>query len=417
MDFNRSFNRAALIAASAWTALTLAACAGGDPVSTTKDEENIGQPLETVTPVVGNDGNETQAIAIFDATTKGVHRFDVDNMTHLGFNYVSDPDQKHFVLTHPQGNYVIDLTWKHMTIFTKDGYSFKDPIRFQGTPKSAAFFPGQGYLAVYDTMSNVSLLKLNSEGVVVKKAAKGSLVSGATIKAGDMDNQGRLILALSNGTVAVADVEASLDDPNGWVFLGGAPAATGISDINWVAPIFGTTRVLVRSASTLGLWDYMARTMIATKSLSGLTTAKLSKAHDPHVLVTGGSSTDKTKTLIYADGNVLAERVISQTPHMILTSVLNLGINRWQIVGTDVQRNYGWWNDVNFVKTDRRLRAYRFSDMLAIQDLPLDNRGEACLANSYLFTLMPSELGFALRQNVEDGTAITLRKFNQPYIK
>lgn len=65
-------------------------------------------------------------------------------------------------------------------------------------------------LVMYDDLNTVGIVKMDSNGQVVKAWVGGNLLGSANIQAGDLLSNGKLILTLSNKSIAVVDVAQTL---------------------------------------------------------------------------------------------------------------------------------------------------------------------------------------------------------------
>src|SRR6185503_16676421 len=102
-------------------------------------------------------------------------------------------------------------------------------------PKSASYQASRGYLVVYDDLHAVGIFKLNPLGAVISYWMSGPVVTGdVTISSGDLDDEGKLVLGLSDNSIMVVDVEQSLTQQN---YVSVNQFATGLTDLQWIAPI------------------------------------------------------------------------------------------------------------------------------------------------------------------------------------
>src|SRR5262249_11409495 len=152
------------------------------------------------------DGEQNDKVVFFDETTRRIHQFDMQHMTHDRSLSVDSPGAKHYVLFHQQGNYIVDLTDKHLTVFGANTTAH-DPIHFEGKPVSAAFSPELGYLVIYDDLQSVGVIKLSADGQVAGAHVFGSeLADGVSISAGEILPDGHLALAMTEGSVYLVDL-------------------------------------------------------------------------------------------------------------------------------------------------------------------------------------------------------------------
>lgn len=387
--------------------LALAACTPS--LSISPDENNIGEILGGVSSLIAPDG-ETNEVAIFDETTRKIHRFDLGTMSHKTALSVTNPGEKHYVIGDSQGRFVVDLTLKHLTIFDRDGRAQHDPIKLFGKPRSAAFRENLGLLVVYDDLMNVGIVKMSATGLVQSTWVGGPVIEGATIAAGDVDEAGRLVLMMSDGVIVIVNIDQTIAQDK-WVFT---KFDSGLTGVSWLAPLSGDNgrRVLVRSRSKVAILDLVSETNVSERDVSGETAVKLSKSGDPHVITQAGSS---EITLVYAEGAVLkARKMFKQTPYL-MNSHLDVNGDTWTSVETTYQPTI-IWNDTDQYRESRALKKYRVSDLRALQYKPVVGKAQIRLAESYIFALFPSELGYAVRYNIMDDSARELRAFNLNYL-
>lgn len=389
-------------------AVALSACTPSLTVN--PDENNIGEVLGTVTALIAPGGAETNEVAIFDETTRKIHRFDLAAMTHKNSLSVVNPGEKHYVIGDSQGRFVVDLTLKHLTIFDRDGCAQNDPIKMFGKPRSAAFREALGLLVVYDDLMNVGIVKMNALGQVEKTWVGGPVIEDATIAAGDVDEAGRLVLVMNDGVVVIVDVEQTIAQDK-WVF---SKFPSTLTELNWLAPLKGDggRRVLVRSRSTIAIIDLVDQNVAAQLGVSDETAVKLSKSGDPHIVLQGANSEIR---LVYAESAALKSRTLfKQTPYL-MSSHLDVAGDTWTSVETTYQPTL-LWNDVNEYREARALKKYRLSDLRALQYKAVVGKAQIRLATSYVFALFPSELGYAVRYNIMDEGTSELRAFNLNYL-
>ncbi len=384
------------------------------------DDHIIGNSVQTVSALRSADGSEAKNIVIFDETVRRIHQFNVTDMTFVRSFAVSNPAEKHYVLYSDLGNYTIDLTSKGLTIFNKYGQANKDPITFQGTPISAAFRPELNLLVVYDDLMSIGILKLDSNGEVIQSWVGGSdIINDLSSSAGDLTETGFLSLALSDGSIAVVDVNQSLASRS-WVLVAGTPFATTLSNIKWVAPIAGhPEQLLAESSQSLALINTSTHTILSSFDLTGFHVDKVSKIIDPHLFLRG--SDGETFKLVYVEGSQVKAKTFYPRDNVffsanhILTSTLDLAKNTWSFVDTNYSQP-GLFDDINEIRENRTYKSYRMSDKLAISKLPVASQVQVQLAEKFIFALHPSEIGYATRTDVNSGEEIPARYFNIPYI-
>jgi hypothetical protein len=309
------------------------------------------------------------------------------------------------------------LSEKGISIFNRYDQANHNPIKFLGKPISAAFLPSKGLLIVYDDLMSVGMLKLDNNGNVVKKWVGGAMIAnGHTIAAGDLNANGQLILALSDGSVVLTNPEASMDAQS-WVKDDPTPMTTGLIDIKWLAPLPKTpNQVMIRAAGNIALLDLTTRTIISSYAIVD-TVTKLSKFNDPHVVMKNGSQVK----VAYVKNSQIDVKVfyLSISKFMmnsLLSSNLDLNKNTWSFVDTTEERQYYFYNDLDASKKDRRFVRYDFDQVVATHQMNIANDTQVEIANDFIFALFPKALGHAVRYDIETEHQSELARFNLKFI-
>lgn len=385
----------------------------------TGSENVIGQNLEAITSLRTSDGSQKQTIALFDETIKKIHQFDLNLMSVDRALPVLYPNAKHYVLYSGASNYIVDLSEKHISIFDKNSVAQHEPIHFQGVPQSAAFRPDLGWLVVYDNLQSVGVVKLSSDGQVLDSHTFGSVVDAdKSIVSGDLNDDGNLILSLSDNSIAIVNLETIMSSkPKHWSSV---IQPTTLENISWIAPINGSAnKILMKTINKVVLYDITTASILSSIDITSSNVIKLSKNFNPHVVVsTSTSSID----LIYTDGMTLLKRTfnlvaIDQSSHYltefpILNSDLDINNDNWTCVYYNSSSGFSLFNDVNQKKTNRQLIRYRLSDKLALQTKVIKDNYQVKLGADYYFELSPSKIGYALKNSIIGDSVQEMSGFN-----
>jgi hypothetical protein len=372
----------------------------------------IGQKLESITPLRATDGEQKKKVSLYDPVVKKIHQFDLNQMTVLRTLPVLFPSEKHFVLDSGSSNYIVDLSEKHISIFDRFSIPQHQPIQMQGVPRSAAFRPDLGWLIVYDDLQSVGVLKLSDEGQVVDKYIFGSVVDGTnSIVSGDLLDDGRLVLALSDNSLSFVDLQASLalkPKPK-WIATN---QPTTFTKINWIAPLAANkNRLLIKTNTQIILYDHSTQAVVQSLDVYSGDVIKLSKSFDPHVVIKTGPTSMK---LIYTDGMALLSRAFELKDEVlpILHSDLDLKNDKWTYVYLKNTHGYSLFNDVNQRVEQRQLVRFRISDKLPLQNKAIQDRTQIKLTSDFYFALYPSVLGRAEVYSIESEQMKKMEKFN-----
>ena len=391
----------------------ISACDGGFGL---RDTNIIGDKLEDMSSLTSEQGTDIRQIAVFDQTVGRIHQFDTSNLNIERSLPVQNPGDQHSVLFNPEGNYIIDFSTKHVSIYDRQGQAQHNPISFVGKPVSAAFRPSLGLVVIYDSLMSVGILKLDADGRVIAKWKGGpDLGSNRTIAAGDIDAGGKLILALSDGSLVKVDTDQVLSNQAWPTGLTGMP--TGQEDIQWLAAVRGqANQVLVATKYRIFLFDTQAASVIgAVASMRG-NVLKRSKGVDAHVVSGAYWSGDAPTFLYYAGPAGVMSKQLTRMPAGVTNSRLDLVANSWTLVVADTNKTT-YPRPPNPDEFNRTIRQWRFSDLDSQLELPIPDNSKLVLASRSVFALMNNKLGWAYNYDLFGGPAKEKRGFNVPYIK
>jgi hypothetical protein len=402
----------------------LAACTPGPSPNDNRDENLIGERLEDLSPMTTREGTDLTSVAIYDSTTGRIDQFDLTSMTLTRSIPANNPSAKHHLLYDQTANYIIDLSVKNLTIYNNSASSSNsNPLHFLGTPQSAAFRASTGHLVIYDDLQSVGLLKIDSQGNVLNAWVGGPIVSGnLSIQSGDITADGKLVVALSDGSITVIDIDQSLAQQK-WVTTIG-PFASGLTDISWVGAVSSNAdQIMVRGSAEIALLSLSGQNTLSSQTIaSDQPILKYAKTPDPHILIqtSGTSPIQGGVTMYYAQNSqIQAKSTFSNTVSFqqnILSSRLDLAANTWTYMDSE-GGTWSLFNDYNINQSSRMLKRFRFTDLAAIQILPTDDNTQVEVTEQYVFELFPSQFGHAKRASMTDGSATEIKGFNLQYIR
>ncbi len=372
----------------------------------------IGDKLKDVSSLTSDTGQDLNKIVIFDPTVTRLQQFNLDTLQLERSLPTNNPGADHSVLYDAGGNYAIDFSAKNMTIFDSEGVAKVNPLRFVGKPKSASFRPSLGLLVVYDDLLSVGMLKLDSNGHIVKSWLTGpDFGNNVTIAAGDIDSLGRLVLGMNNGSIYVVDLEASMTPPQQWA---STSFATMLEGIEWLAPVRGDSdRVLVASSDAVNLVNVTTHTVEQTLSVRSSHIVKYSKSVDPHILIKN-YSTGKLQ-VVYVQGGAIQTKDVYYDSNLILQSRLDLVNDNWSFVDATKPEVYDY--SVPAEMQGRVINSYQFSSLLAVSTEKVPDKTKLESASQSVFALYTSSpLGYAVNFDLLSGQKGVIKNFNLPYI-
>ena len=407
----------------------LSACSGFKLNGDDKDQEGkIGVDLQTMSSMQTPYGVENSQVFLVDKTTRKIHQFNLNSMEHIRKFEIDSPEDDHFVLHQDPWEYIIDLSTKNFSILRFNGERNKNPLTQLGKPESYAYDSTNGYLVVYDSLKTIGILKLSKTGEVLKKLESSSYLENTyTVKCGDVTNSGKLILAVKNNQddkyyLAVIDLDLSVknqDEKNPKVFV---PVyyPINLDEIVWLAPNpKNLDQVIIKSKSKVSVYNFSTSTL-SSIDIGDWIVEKYSKVQDPHLIVAPKevyssfyyktNSSGKRK-LIYLDSSALKVIEFERNFNLISSSHLYVDKNEWRIVSHNSSKYY-YENDYNKVKDSRRFLKTRLSDLMALDELKIDDAAQINITNDYIFSLYPTKLGYVRRTHIRTNEVKENKLFN-----
>lgn len=380
------------------------------------DENIIGLRLETISHTNGIENQET--LDMFDETTRRIHSFNLRGEGLVKSFEVLNPEDDHFIIASNDSSFLVDLSQSQMSVYRYDGSASLDVVPFMGKPVSSAYNKNTGHLVVYDNLNSVSLLKINDAGDITKLWIGGPLVTGeGSILSGDISPSGELILSLANGSLAIVDIEESIDQEQ-WVYR--LDTSIPHSGVKWVA-VISADLILYQNPSKLVLYNYTLGTVLSEKDYpAGYEILGYGKTKDPHVIYKNQRLLNREYFVAYVDGGEikLKELVNHRGNKDFSQSRLDISANEFSYIGKTSTYLSGEEESFHWVdqKTNRVAFGYRFSDMLVTSRKQLPDGAELTRAKNYVFALFPSELGYAEKISTKSEQVETLSNFNVLYI-
>ncbi len=278
----------------------LISCASGSSQKKNPDGKSnmIGDTLQTTTDVILKSNSLANVFALADAHVKRVHVFNLEDLS-LKFSYLSsaESDATRNVISDLNGNYVVDLSTKHIEVINKEGSQAKNPFKFQGTPNSAAFHSTDGYLVVYDSLKSVGILKLSAQGKIEGSVLLGPLVGeNQSISSGEISDDGKLILSISDKSLIIVNLAETLAKQE-WIY--DTLDLKLDHELDWLTPIKDSNLILATSSEEILLIDYVDLNIKEKISIKNLSINRFKGIH-PHIYITG---TDQ-QSIIYVNSDL-----------------------------------------------------------------------------------------------------------------
>lgn len=399
--------------------------------SSDSDVGLIGQRLSQQAGLYNSYGIDTKNIFVVDSITNRILGVNSEKMT-LDYEFtLSNPGEEHYVAVDANEKFVIDFSKKHLQVIGLDGSRYDNPIKFQGTPASVAYGPASRTMVMQDDLKSIGILKLGETGAIEKSWLGGPLVAdGKSVTAGDLDKAGRMILSVSDNSLTLVDIDATLAQ-QAWQTSSFTTTLTGI---NWVAPDQNVTDMtLVASDTKLGLINMATQTLSdsidfpasaigkTTLSLSKFTAQSdyfyrtpyyynqqkligLSKSGKPHAIVRASSASDPVLLYAGTDGKIKSHPLQKAAAGYYLQSYLSNDAKELVVM---IQPNY----------REISVLGLRLSDNLVIRQTTVPRVGSAQINNKLLFIDHQTGLGRLDLHSLADDTVKTIEGYNFDFLR
>lgn len=399
--------------------------------SSDSDVGLIGQRLSQQAGLYNSYGIDTKNIFVVDSMTNRILGVNSEKMT-LDYEFtLSNPGEEHYVAVDANEKFVIDFSKKHLQVIGLDGGRYDNPIKFQGTPASVAYGPASRTMVMQDDLKSIGILKLGETGAIEKSWLGGPLVAdGKNVTAGDLDKAGRMILSVSDNSLTLVDIDATLAQ-QAWQTSSFTTTLTGI---NWVAPDQNIADMtLVASDTKLGLINLATQTLSdsidfpasaigkTTMSLANFTAQPdyfyrtpyyynqqkligLSKSGKPHAIVRASSASEPVLLYAGSDGKIKSHPLQKAASGYYLQSYLSNDAKELVVM---IQPNY----------REISVLGLRLSDNLVIRQTTVPRVGSAQINNKLLFIDHQTGLGRLDLHSLADDTVKTVEGYNFDFLR
>jgi hypothetical protein len=154
---------------------------------------------------------DANVMTMVDRKGKTVQQFTLEPFGHVQTQPLPFDDEEQGVLASGNGDYFVVVADSNYAIQKRDGSVVENPVGLAGKITSAAYDPIHHYLLVADEFKSMAVMLLSPNGDVVGSWTAGSLFPGdKLVVSGTMLDDGRLVLAVGEATLAVVDLPATV---------------------------------------------------------------------------------------------------------------------------------------------------------------------------------------------------------------
>jgi hypothetical protein len=361
----------------------------------------IGDRLTQDSGIFNSYGIETSSVFVVDQTTDRLLGISLSDFTIKHQFELKKKEAEHVTIMDINEKFVIDFSKKHLNIYGLDGGSYDRPFNFQGTPTSAAYNPFTRTMIIQDSLQSVGMMQLAESGSITSSWRGGpQLASGTSIVAGDLDKSGRLVLAMSDETMAVVDVSQSIAQQS-WQQTSFSP---GLGKVTWVAPDSRNADLLLVSSSTkIAIVNSATKVVVDQKALESSSVIKFSsKAGLGHIF------TEKNGVVsvyfINAQGAIGVESLAQASLAGLKQSYLDGDASALTML---FQVGY----------RERSVIKMRLSDALVEVEKSIDTTGETSINGKTVFVNYEDPLGALELHSLTSDDVKRLEGYNFDYLR
>jgi hypothetical protein len=330
---------------------------------------------------------------------------------------VSNPlrDERQAVFTDASLGYSVVVSRHHFAIVRHRGSNETDPVELEGMIRGAAFDPTSGALALWDDAGHIALVTMDSHGQITGAKVRDIPVAGNPLTAATVLNDGRLVMAMGESTIKVADIAASIRDAAWSISATFTVTSNSLAarSLAWMAPIPGDPNlVMALDAQRVLTIDVDAQTATA-KDMAGYTVLRAGVEGQPHVVAqTPAQAQSRQVEIVTWSVGLLAfeTQVVPYGGADLIASSVSVATDKIALIGyteDGVDENTPW----GFGGRELTLAEWETGAVVAAREIG----GPVAIVptSGSLFLRYASPLGYVRRESWEDEPSSTsLKGFN-----
>jgi hypothetical protein len=365
-------------------------------------ESRIGAPLEesysAFTGTAGTAFLDNEAVYIDDknrsVTVFQVEPFAVVSRLDLpgsvdGQAFFAGRNNAFFVLKESRG----------FGVMKRDGQYVKNPVPMFGKLTSASYDAAGQRLVLQDDLDSVALVAFDDVGNVARSWIGGPMLDGENaIIAGNLLENGTLLVSLSNQQMATVDFEASIANGR-WEFSAFDLPIPG--ELIWLSPVYALEPVVIaRTAKSIFTFDVQQQKVIDMITLADGETALHFNRSVGHVII---SQHGQKHVLVHADqSGKLLRKTIHNAP-------VSASVDR-SVEFSVLDQSGGSLTVMAGVDRQPSIYRNRLADGLFVGVVPVAGFGRTIITSSFVIEVLDYRLGKAVRKgigNPEDRSEVT----------
>lgn len=403
----------------------LACSSGSAPRGHSPQNTNtIGDKLQSYMPRYMLGMENTNIITAYDSQVKRIHQFDLATSALVRSFPVRDANN-HNILAGSSGRYLIDIADGNLDLIKEDGTTTDIPLNFPGTPATAAFSPEEGIFAIVDEFDSIGLLEVADDGSIVNSWMGGSKLGEQSVAlAGDVLSGARLVVSMSDKSLGIIDIKASMEQEK-WVF---EKTEAFASSVDWIARIPNQDDwIMATSQSSLFVYDVVSKAVISEQSLDGKQIRGRFRDLSPHVYMQ-----DIANVEVAAMSEPAAYRTVQKNSNAYDAAYLtNQTVQAYTVNNDGVLSSYSLQSnlyevDYSVLDVDKEILSVveqstvyrvRLSDNLVLTRLQSKSGAKTGITADYVFFQYDSALGYCEKASYEQSEEIEIIEgFNIEYL-
>lgn len=371
----------------------------GNSTSLSSDSPTIGRKPEFFSTSYLFRAGDKNSLTAVDRTGMTLQRFTLDPFAHEQSLSLALDEEKQGVLAAANGQYFVTLGETDYAIIKADGTSVVNPIGLAGKIASAAFDPVHHYLLIADEFKSMAIMTLSPSGDDLGHVAKGNLFPGEKlIVAGTMLDDGRLVLAVGEKTIAIIDVGMTVAKQE-WEYT--SFDVTNAKAMTWLASVPDQPSiVMIRDQDRLLSIDVDAKAILDAKDITNLSVIGQFRDYSPHVIYNTPDelAAQKANITYVGEGGKFVHKPISDNGKQLLQTWLDPVTSFLTVAFNPGAQRSDPEVDSYYLEAQEIYRV-RLTDNLVERTAPIAEKSHMAITPNYIFLLYPSALGKASRLN------------------
>lgn len=228
-------------------------------------------------------GGDANRLVITNEDARTIESFTLEPFAHVASVPIPHKNVKAGVIGAGNGEYFVTLSDDDYAIVKRDGTVRRSPVELASDIQSVAYEPTMHLLVITSSLQSMTMITLDETGEVTGSFVAGGLTGeGKAIGAGAILSDGRLAVVVSETTILVVDVKATVQQQT---LVKSQLEVEGATAMGWINQVPGAANLLlVLDGSRLVVVDAAAGGITDEKDLTGLEVKGRFRDSYPHIV-------------------------------------------------------------------------------------------------------------------------------------